>query len=664
MRTQSFLSHRQSIREVVLAAGSSLRNSKQSGIALVMALLLLFLMSILGLGMVLAVNSDVLINGYYGNYRSSYYSADTGLNLVRQQLQNQVNAVVNTGACATWGAASTANYGCTYYPIANPSTVASNALSSIMSSYGGSFRLLTASGTQAANSWPGYFELSNASTFTLNTAMSSPTTAPCAPCTYVYNYYLVALGKGPGSQQVTTSERGMLTISVSPNGGASGKKFSAFGAFINSFAANSSPLVYGTLTGPQWTNGSWNFGSGGSYVFTGSVGQSGATVSYDFTGSRCNPYCYVDSANSSATYNGQTIAPTFQQGLTVGAAAAPLPANDFSQKWAVLDGMGCGEGSNVCGNLSSPAPPTVSNANLNATLQNINGTAYPTGGASSGIYVPTNGTAVTGGGFYVEGSVTSILLTPGTDSSNNPTQIYTIVQNGTTTTITTDIAANTTTLVSGSKTLHLTGVPHNGSSSPQTVLYVDGNIGGNTSGNNYSGLSGPGQGQAAIQDGVQLTIVANGDINVTGDLLYKEEPVTLNSADTPIPANDKGQVLGLYTATGNIALNSPYGNGNLEIDGAIAALSQGCTQSSMQSTCGLATTDQINTLTIVGGRSEANAHGVNMNQSNTYYDTRFQNPNGFGPPWFPATTVTLGAPTAPTVNPSFSRLNWYTSPQN
>ena len=680
MKLEFALFRTQSTPADVNATGAIVRNRKESGVALVMSLLLLILMSILGLGMVLTVNSDVLINGYYGNYRSSFYAADAGLNLARQQLQNQVVAAVNSGTpgnyCASWGAANTANSACTYYPIANAGTAASNAMAYVISTYGASFNPLNVSGTQAANSWPGSFEISNASTFTLS---SSPAAA-CSPCQYVYSYYLVSLGKGPGPQQVTTAERGQFTVLVDANAGPNTQKFSAFGAFINSFGANTNPLVYGTLTGPQWTNGSWNFGTGGSYVFTGKVGQSGPTISYDFSSSGCNPYCYVDSANSSATYKGQTIAPTFQQGISVNQPAAALPPNDFSQQWAILDGNGCGEGSNVCGNPQSPSPPTMTPATLHTYLNDINDVAYPTGGATSGVYLPYSGPTATpnsppytmnGGGFYIEGNVTSILLTPTTDGSGNLLQNYKIVQNGTTTTITTCITCNSgagsTTVVSGSKTTNIIGVPHttvNAVQVPQTMLYVDGTIGGSSGGGNYTGISGPGEGQAAIQDKVQLTVVAAGDITVNGDLRYKEEPVTLNAADTPIPLNDQGQVLGLYTATGNIVLNSPYSDNNLEIDGAISALSTACTQSSMQNTCGLETPTGINTLTIVGGRSEANAHGVNMNQSNTYYDTRFSNPNGFGPPWFPATTVGSGTPSVPTINPWFSRLNWYTSPQN
>ena len=282
----------------------------------------------------------------------------------------------------------------------------------------------------------------------------------------------------------------------------------------------------------------------------------------------------------------------------------------------------------MCGSSSSPDPPSVTNANLNAYLEDINGSAYNKNGATSGVYLPYSGNTLTGGGFYVEGNATSVTLSPGTDSKGNLTQIYSIVQGSTTTTITTNVAANTTTVYNGTKTITLTGVPTNKipgmpqTGTAQTLLYVDGNIGGSSGGGNYTGLSGPGQGQAAIQNGTQLTIVAADDIYVTGDVLYKAEPVTLTTADTLIPANDHNQVLGLFTQSGNFNLTSPYSNNNLEIDGSMAALGNGCASGS----CGLETpsSDGINTLTIVGGRMEVNAHGVNMNTSNTYFDRRFQ----------------------------------------
>lgn len=680
MRIRHGFFRRQSARKASRRTVNFVRNRSERGIALITSLLLLIIASILGIGMVLSVSSDMLINGYYGNYRSAYYAADTGLNVGRQALMTQILAQVNTTACASWGAG--AGTGCTSLPVSCASLAScassTTALNNVLASWGGSFHSwagnnsTVANSGKAYNSWPGAFEISSSSTFV-------PTTIPAScgtgGCQYIFQYNLISLGQGASAQQVKTSEMGYLTITVTPGTTSGGSattttSFASFGAFISNFSANSLPLVYGTITGPQFTNGSWNFGSGGTYTFTDPVAQAGAQVSYDFLSG--SGYHYVDTANTSASYSGTTIAPNFQQGLIVGAATAPLPADDFSQKWAVLDGMGCGEGSNVCGNSSSPDPPSVTNANLHQYLQDINGNAYSSSGASSGVYLPYTGTSTAGtmkgGGFYVEGNVTSVTLSPGTDSSNNLTQIYSIVQGSTTTTITTNVAANTTKVSNGSKTITLSGVPTGkvtGTATPQTLLYVDGTIGGSSGGGSYTGLSGPGQGQAAIQNGVQLTVVANGDINIVGDLKYVQEPVTLTAADTLIPANNYNQVLGLYTQSGNFVLTSPYSNNNLEIDAALAAIGDSCASTS----CGLSTpsSDGINTLTIVGGRMEAYAHSVNMNTSNTYYDRRFLTP-GFAPPWFPSTTVSTNVipaiPTAPSITLAYSRLNWYTSPQN
>lgn len=634
-----------------------IRYSKESGAALIVSLLLLILMSILGIGMVLAVSSDVWINGYYGNYRSSFYAADSGLNVIRQQLTNKMILSVNTASCSSWGPTGA----CTSYPITNAATAATNALASVMSTYS-SFTALKDG--QSAQSWPGNFALSNQSTFTL---YSSPT-ATCgatssSPCIYTFQYNLIALGKGPGVQQVQTSEAGFLNVSVVATGSTGTTNFSQFGAFINNFAADSSPLVYGTLTGKQWTNGSWNFGSGGTYTFTDTVYEGGPTVSYDFTGNYCNPYCYKDSSSSSYSYNNQTIAPTFQGGIVMNAGTASMPTDAYSQQYAVLDGIGQGE-------------TTSLTTAMTQDLRNASNTAYATG-VTSGVYLSTtDGANVTGGGIYVEGSVTSIVLTPGTDINGNLTQSYQIVQGNTTTTITTNPGANTTTMSSVTNgittTRTLSGVPHSSTGTVQTILYVDGNIGPNYSSSlsNSTGLSGPNPSNsnestvagAAIQDGVKLTIVANGDINVVGNLMYKEEPVTTNTSDALIPANDKGQVLGLFTPVGDIVLNSPYNDNNLEIDGAIAAVGATCTQSGMANNCGLETIGQIGTFTIVGGRSEANAHGVNMSKSNTYYDKRFM--NGTAPPWFPSTTISGGIAGPPQVTSTYSKLNWQSTNQN
>jgi len=185
-----------------------------------------------------------------------------------------------------------------------------------------------------------------------------------------------------------------------------------------------------------------------------------------------------------------------------------------------------------------------------------------------------------------------------------------------------------------------------------------------------TGLSGTSQGVAGIQNGYAMTISGGSNIDITGDLIYASEPVTLNSSDTLIPANNYGQVLGIFTANGNIVLSSPYTNGNLETDASLAAINacsaNGGTCPNGSSSYGFATNGSINTWTIVGGRIESYAHGVSINSGNTYFDQRFLN-NGFGPPWFPSTTVQAQdlsqTPSPPLVTPTTQRLTWVTWPQ-
>jgi hypothetical protein len=204
---------------------------------------------------------------------------------------------------------------------------------------------------------------------------------------------------------------------------------------------------------------------------------------------------------------------------------------------------------------------------------------------------------------------------------------------------------------------------------PATIVYVNGAISASCSyGGCTGGISGPGQGQAGIQNYNALTVVANGEIDITGDLIYNTEPVTTSAnqvvpntnpaccngspADTLIPGNDNGQVFGLFTANGNIVFSSNYNNNNLEVDGSMAAIAQG-------QNWGFKTNGSINTLTNVGGRIENQANEVKMNTFNIYFDRRFTSDKGFAPPWFPSTTVTNNGPSQATAAPpTAQRIHW------
>src|SRR5208282_2716705 len=136
-------------RAGLLGSRTSRLSRKQSGIALITTLLLLILLSLLGLTMAVTANSDMLINSYYGSYRGSFYAADSGLNIARAAMSNQIQNAVTTTACAGWGAGGAT--GCTSAPL-NGTTAASTALTYVTSAPYTSFASLNAG--QATNSWP------------------------------------------------------------------------------------------------------------------------------------------------------------------------------------------------------------------------------------------------------------------------------------------------------------------------------------------------------------------------------------------------------------------------------------------------------------------------------------------------------------------------------
>ena len=617
------------------------------GVALVVTLLLLSLMTVVGLAMVVSMSSDMLINGYYRNYRGAFYAADSGLSIARQQLVQQivgaVPAAFTTPPLAANAATTVQNY--------------------IINNYGtGGQGYISLNTGQAASSWGGKFQITNVSFSQTSCTVTASGSTPPGTCAsdhnatayqYIYSYSISSSGRALASQLTTVQEKGNITLNVT--GAPATENFAAWGMFIDQQPiCSGSYLVPGTLTGPVFTNGSWTFGTTGSYIFTDPVGSAGAKAGWQF-GS-----CY-QSTGGSYTSGAQQIKPNFQSGYQWGQAAIPLPPNDFSQKYAAIDGLGTGEP------ISNPNTSQW-NTILNGAVKNISGTPYPTAGTTSGVYLPYSSVSgvktVTGGGIYVEGDATSVQLSTGTDTSGNPTQIFSITQGATTTTVTTNVAANSTTVKSGGTTLVLAGVPGNLNTTPATaatMLYVNGNI-GNSSGTG-NGLSGPGPGLPAVQDGAQITVTAEKNITVTGDILYKTEPVTFTQnqipgtpADTLIPGNNKGQALGIFTAAGNIDLNNKQSSTNLEIDASLASISGGGSGGIVN------TGGAIGTLNIVGGRIQNTIQNINSTTRNVFFDRRFAAGSGFAPPWFPSTTLS-GASVSHTTVSSVQPISWITTPQ-
>jgi hypothetical protein len=651
----------------------SARRSPTSGVALIFTLLILALMIVLSLGMVIALSSQTFIGGYYRNFRGSFYAADSGVNIARVAMIDKISSLVPT----------TVALGSQPLPVGSDTTVQTY----VNSTYN-SWSSLSAG--QASGSWPEQFELSssNPATFAFANCHLSyssvgappaggpytcsglpPTASLCSTAAgvltncyainnfqYTYAYSVDVLGQVQNSEQAEVSDNGNISITVNisqPSSVSKNVNFAAWGMFIDqSTMCDGSTLVNGTITGPVFTNGSWNFNTG-SYIFTDAVGQANAQAGAQFSTSG-NP-C-VGTATLPKTNSGQTVNPTFNNSFTAGMASVPLPGNSYNQKWAAIDGLGTGEVN---------AQPQDSD--LAPKMKNASGTPW-VAGTSSGVYLPVAasgaplllpsgasdpvgvgmpGTSVpgatcaptaagpagciTGGGIYVKGNAT-VTLQASTSGGHN-VQIFTIVNNGTTTTVTVDLAANTTTFKTGANPAEiLTGVPSNLNANPATeavMIYVDGTI-----------TSLAGAGSASVQDGSAVTITAASDIDVTGNLTYATKPVTTTQnqipntpADTLIAGNDHGQVLGLFTANGNVNLQMASGGQNLEIDASIAAVSSG-------GTGGLINTGQsINTLNIMGGRIQKDIYNIGATTRNVFFDRRFAQGN-FSPPWFPSTTLT------------------------
>jgi hypothetical protein len=623
------------------------------GVALVTTLILLTLLSAAGVAIFVLVSSDTMINGYYGNFRGSFYAADSGINVTVEAISNAIQTTANpavnpplpiNGPIPTAITSSYAPYQAGYTTIGDPG------------SWKEQFQMVANQNGVAVVGAPQ--TLAGAANFCVQNPVDAAHPTDNVTCDYIYPYTVTVAGRSSGSEQEQITESGQIHYHSFSGDLASTAppSFAKWGAFITKYDDCQGPLVPGTMTGPFFTDGQWNFGdfSNPGYTFVDSIGEPGNQISWWPNG--CSDSAYN---NPPRRFN----VPNFQSGFQPNQNSVTPPTNSYSQAQAVLDGKGTACTSSSC---SATAP---TQAQMNQELKTVTGTSYPSSGsAPTGVYIPyytnssgqkaygsnpASGGDGAAGGFYINGNASVALsATTGGDGTSNATQTYTITQGGTTTTIIVDTSAGstgTTTVKSNGTTLTLTGVPTqldpntgqpmtqtdpSGNPVDPTLIYVNGQI---------TGMSG------TVQNNTGITVAASSDISITGDLTYVQSPVSVPS-DTLNSSTNAG-VLGIYT-TGNINLN-PNSQGNLTVDASLAALS-GQTNNPNS---GFYTPGRgINTWTIVGGRSEDHAHAVNIGTGNTYYDRRFA--NNFGPPWFPTAVPQPGQVQVPS---SYTATVWRTS---
>ncbi len=659
----------------------ALRRSSR-GAALIATLLLLALLSAISVAMVLMVSSDTMINGYYRNFRGSFYAADSGINAIVEAMKNAVmNTALDNGAngapplsvggvtmpatASTWTnvgngataflAAAYAPYQASYYKVGDPGSW--NGQFTMVANPDGSLPIGTVQFEVAPNPsdgdacWPPTPTCTNGKTTVANDYDYQ--------WTFLYPYEITVQGQSAGSEAEKITEKGVITYtSISGTPGAGNPpSFSRWAAFITNFAPCIGALVPGYMTGPMFTDGQWGFGnfSNPGYTFTGTVGQVSSTTSW-YPGSNCE--------NQAAMPSGMK-APVFQEGFQTSQNSIVAPSNSYNQIQAVLNA----EGTAPCLVAPCAADPAPTAAQMNAVLKQINGTTYPSSGSvPTAVYIPyytetvagqtvnvygsnpSNGGDGSAGGFYVNGNA-ALTLSATTDTAGNITQTYTITQGSTTTTIVVDNTLNTTTVMSGSTTLTLQGVPTQldpNSGSPiiqtdpsgnpvnPTLVYINGSI---------TAM------QGTVQNLTGINITAADNININGNLVYAQEPVSV-PADVLNSSTNAG-VIGVYTANGNINLSSPYSNNNLEVDGSLAPIGGSCASSS----CGFTASGFINTFNNVGGQIQTNIFAADMNAENTYYDLRLA--NNFGPPWFPTAVPQAGATSIPaSQGVSIARTSW------
>ena len=426
--------------------GRNSGSKRNRGVALITALLLLSLFTVMTLSMVIATTSDTLIDGYYRNARGSFYAADSGMNVARQYLVNQIFASLPTTYTPSSGV-----------PQLSPS--AATILTNLENSSTGFGGYKSTLGSQAA-SWPETFTIDSAKT-TFGLASCSPTplcsgtstTAITAATPYIYHYpyHLTVDGQSRSGEVNVVEEWGQIDFTINMNPSTSTTtSFAAYGTLFDQYALCSAPFVAGTMSGKFFSNQSWNFGdssalgSSTKYIFTGEVGAHDSQVGY-FHGNSCTPSSATSDTNGSSTIN-----PTFSGGLALGKGTIPLPTDSYNQERAVLDGLG------GCGAAGSGAPSCTppTSTQLATALKNAAGAAWSTS-TSSGVFLPYNGSntltldGTTGhfGGVYVQGNVDQMTLTASTVSVSGAThkaQLITIKQGSTTTSITLDLDGGTT----------------------------------------------------------------------------------------------------------------------------------------------------------------------------------------------------------------------------
>jgi len=232
-----------------------------------------------------------------------------------------------------------------------------------------------------------------------------------------------------------------------------------------------------------------------------------------------------------ADRNGDVDVPNFYGGFIRGVDPISLPSNSFSQERAAL----------------GYAPADTTPLSLAEKKVALGLDPYDPSPIPPGIYLPNNGTSVTGG-IYIVGNASNMRLSIDEYGFQN----YEVTdQNGVTKRIVLDKYNNRTKVYTGSDSTIYQGLPRG-------MIYSTGNI---------TNLGGParvgGSPPPALDEDTQVTITAEGDIVIDSDITYE----AYDGSDC---------VLGIYSADGDVRIATSAPN-ELMLDAFIIATGEyGC----------------------------------------------------------------------------------------
>ncbi|HLG16746.1 MAG TPA: PilX N-terminal domain-containing pilus assembly protein [Blastocatellia bacterium] len=559
--------------------------STESGMALIGVLLILSLMLMLGLAVTFSSVSDKFITSNYKNITSGFYAAEAGIGNLHRILRSEQFV---TGSLPDPPKVSPGQ------PTLNPGDfIAAAEKMAVRTEHfpnDAAYRTKVKI-TDIKMPYPATDQNpAHASRKIKLVDEVNPRRGQIEP--YTVSYQLESIGEGLSglNGMVTLVEEGVINFKLlvrADGGGLRVGSFAEFALFLDKFDPYNpeGPFIYQGLgpgdrfSGRIHTNerfGFWTTADGSNPPgFNGYVTQSFKTASYYRHGAGFPPPP-VDA--DSDVVDGVLVAPKFRSGFQRGVDPIPPTTNAFDQARAVLDGgyeLSAGPPSD--GQLHAALRSATDLGTSLATPKDPDGTT-PT--LARGVYIPTDGEAFTGSGFYIMGDAEDIQLTA--DPAGNRETIR-ITQGRQTTTIVVDLDAGTTTVDAGHGARTLRGIPLDRSivkkgDRSAASLYVYGSVGAlHGPGRDGNGMPAP-----AIDSNFALTVtaggratgdpnkpVAGGSITLTGDLTY--ETSVVDAAGNPINQS-ANNVLGIFASGGNIFIP---GDGtapdNLTVHGSMAA---------------------------------------------------------------------------------------------